>query len=173
MLKTTRQGFDDKKCVATSISWTKFYWKPCQQNVKGYFSLNSEPLVGGSRVIFFHYGGQEDGRTISQKKTKQTFIRVIPAKCLFLLHNSDSPPSPLLLMKSKVQNVLPRLAILKQFITMKAYCKWRGNLLASALTKILKTFLLTRPVWKNLTTFHNCQVDQINTENSLELLRVV
>ena len=70
MPKSTRQSFGDKKCVATSISWTKFYWKPCQQNVKGYFSLNSKPLVGRSRVRFFHYGGQEDGATIGQKKTK-------------------------------------------------------------------------------------------------------
>ena len=37
MLKGTRQSSDDKKCAATSISWTKFYWKPCQQNVKSEF----------------------------------------------------------------------------------------------------------------------------------------
>ena len=41
------------------------------------------------------------------------------------------------------------------------------------LTKILKILLLTRPVWKNLTAFHNCQVDQANTGDCLELLRVV
>ena len=61
MLKSTRQSFDDKKCAVTSISWTKFYWNPCQQNVEGYFSFNSEPLVDGSRVRFFHYWGQKDG----------------------------------------------------------------------------------------------------------------
>ena len=61
MLKTTRQGFDDKKCVATSISWTKFYWKPCQQNVKGYFSLNSEPLVAGSESYFSIMGDRRMG----------------------------------------------------------------------------------------------------------------
>ena len=62
MLKSTRQSFDDKKCAATRISWTKFYWKPCQQNVEGYFSFDSKP----------HYGGQEDGgdNPISLKKTK-------------------------------------------------------------------------------------------------------
>ena len=70
MLKSTRPSFDNKKCAATTISWTKFYWKPCQQNVEGHFSFNSKPLVGGSRVRSFHYGGQEDGggTPISQKK---------------------------------------------------------------------------------------------------------
>ena len=63
MLKSTRPSFDNKKCAATSISWTKFYWKPFQQSVEGYFSFNLKPLAGGSRVRFFHYGGQEDGGT--------------------------------------------------------------------------------------------------------------
>ena len=60
MLKSTRQSFDDKKRAATIISLTKFYWKPCQQNVDGYFSFNSKPLAGGSKARFFHYGEQED-----------------------------------------------------------------------------------------------------------------
>ena len=47
MLKSTRQSFDDKKCAVTSISWAKFYWKPCQQNVEGYFSFNLKLVVGG------------------------------------------------------------------------------------------------------------------------------
>ena len=71
MLKSTRQSSDDKKCAATSISWTKFYWKPCQQNVEGYFSFNSKPLVGGSRVRFFHYEGQEDGGQPYKSKKDQ------------------------------------------------------------------------------------------------------
>ena len=72
MLKSTRQSSDDKKCAATSISWTKFYWKPCQQNVEGYFSFNSKPLVGGSRIRLFHYGGWEDGG--HPHKSKQDHI---------------------------------------------------------------------------------------------------
>ena len=47
MLKSTRQSFDDKKCAVTSISWAKFYWKPCQQNVEDYFSFNLKLVVGG------------------------------------------------------------------------------------------------------------------------------
>ena len=62
-LKALDKVLTAKKFSATSISWTKFYWKPCQQNVEDYFSFNSKPLVGGSRVKFFHYGGQEDGGT--------------------------------------------------------------------------------------------------------------
>ena len=54
MLKGIRQCFDDKKCAATSISWGKFYWKPCQQNVDSYLSFDPKPLVGGSRARVFY-----------------------------------------------------------------------------------------------------------------------
>ena len=62
-LKALDKSFDGKKCIVKSISWAKFNWKPCQQNVKGYFSINSKPLVGGSRVRVFCYWGQEDEGT--------------------------------------------------------------------------------------------------------------
>ena len=32
-LKALDKSFDSKKCIARRISWAKFNWKPCQQNV--------------------------------------------------------------------------------------------------------------------------------------------
>ena len=104
MVKSTRQSFDDKKCALTSISGAKFYWKPCQQNVEGYFSFNSKPLVGGSRVRFFHYGGQEDGgtRPYVKKRPHKPLSESYPSNVYSFSIIVLAPPPPLLLMKSKV-----------------------------------------------------------------------
>ena len=99
MLKSSRQSSDDKKCAAKSISWANFYWKPCQQNVEDYFRFNSKPLVGGSCVRFFHHGrtGGWGHTPISKKKKKNPpSSETLPAKCLFLPHNSLSPLSSII-----------------------------------------------------------------------------
>ena len=108
------------------------------------------------------------GHPHKSKKTKYPFIRVLPTKCLFLLHKSQPPPPP------PPPPPLPQACIFKTIHYHESPLQVAWKLFSAfPLTEILKIFLLNRHVWKNLTVFHNFQVDQINSGNSLELLRVV
>ena len=70
-----------------------------------------------------------------------------------------------------------RLTFLQEFPTLDHENPLHLKTFSPIPTKTLKILLLilTRPEWKTLKTFHltTCHVDQINTRNSLELLRVV